>query len=1738
MKQTARAPDARRRRYSKWTHLILGAAIGFGLGITPAGAGLPTSATDQTKVPHYFGPFPNWALSPLTLPDATVTIDPPTSGTTATATATVGVGGVVTGIVITNPGSGYTSDPDVTIEGSGADATAEAHYTATGAVTSIAVSGPSSIAGYGSGYTAPTAMITGGGGSGAEATVYGGVHAVAVSTGGAGYTFPVVNFDLPDDAVNGVAAQAYALCDGAINCPVTGTGAITGIVVTQPGSGYSRAPTVVITNGPLYDPINMTNGGPSAEVTATLAVQTVAVTDGGSNYTPTEQNPIVVTIGGGGSGATATASTDYGTISEINVTNPGSDYLTAGGIKKFQDRLPGLCNPAVTGSCNAAKNNLGQYIPLAVPDTTIFTTAHGFTANSDYYAIALVQHRECMSSSLGCANDPTKGTLLRNYVQLASPGVPGTVPLSTDLLDGTSVDLYLPDGSRAYGVTDPHYLGPVIAATKDKAVRITFYNLLPAGAGGNLYIPTDSTLMGAGFGPLNNWPAPNPPVVGAGSVLDGVRNPECTQTGKGTDVNCFRDNRATLHLHGGTSPWISDGTPHQWITPADEGALTNATHTDWPEGESVGNVPDMTGTAIQALGVPDCSKPADGCQTFYYTNQQSTRLMFYHDHASGTTRLNVYLGEAAGYLVSDDTEKALLTPDGSGKTTIPVDQIPLIIQDRTFVPDTTQLSEQDPTWDADRWGGKGNFWYHHVYMPAQNPGDPSGMSAYGRWMYGPWFWPPATPPHGPIPNPYYQMDPKAEPPFSEPLAEDKQCNLNDQTTWQYDTDPFCEPQFIPGTPNISAGMEQFNDTPLVNGTAYPTLTVQPKTYRLRVLNAANDRFWNLSLYEADATGTEVALNASELEAAQTDPTVVPTPDISRSRLGPDWIVIGSEGGFLPAPVVVPPQPTTWITDPTRFDVGNVDKHSLLLAPAERADVIVDFSAYRGKTLIVYNDAPAAFPARVPSYDYYTGAPDMSPNGAAAVLPGYGPNTRTVMQIKVADGNEADAFDLQRLRTAFQHKANGTGVFETSQHPIIVGQAAYNSAYGTNFVGSGDCNNPPSTTPGGSSPRTTCDGFMRINNQGGTWFGFNTLRTGTRSKLQIAVQPKAMHDEMNSAAFDEFGRMTANLGLEASPAGPNGQTITLLPYINPTTEIWDGTKLPSAATKVTPIADAADGSQIWRITHNGVDTHPIHFHLFDVQVLNRVAWDNIILPPHPTELGWKETIRVSPLQDTIVAIRPIIPQVPFEVPNSIRALNPATAFTGVDATMGFNPIAMDPVTGQPVPAVVTNQLVNFGWEYVWHCHILSHEEMDMMRPESLVLPPIAPTWNGLGYSISEARHVVLSFNDNSITETSFLVQGSADGGHTWFALASTTGQPNPVPSPLNLENTHKVRSFTDPSPYDGSATNRYRIVAQNTVGYGGLYPSLTASSVSDPLVVSPTVPTAPSNAAAAQVGVQIQLTFTDNSSNETGFVVQRNVNNSGWVDSYATLAPNATSFTDSNGIVVGSTYQYQVAALSGSQRSGYALSNTVVVVAPPAAPSNASATYPLSPYTGVLTVSFTDNSGTSPGETAFLLQRSTDGTNWTTVDSPACGPFAGTGTRTCTDPAAAVGSDYQYRIAALNGTVPSAAVTTNWVPAAPNAITATKVLTGGGTGSTTTVRWSDLSGKETGFSIQRSTNSGFTSSVTRNAVLSGIASSAFTGSRNQKYYYRVQAVNGAYNSAWVPVPVVCVPATNGNGGPCS
>ena len=168
-------------------------------------------------------------------------------------------------------------------------------------------------------------------------------------------------------------------------------------------------------------------------------------------------------------------------------------------LKKFVDRLPGL------GSANA--NNLGQYIPIAVADTASYP-------GSDYYQIGLVNYAQRLHSGL-------PATPLRGYKDL-SP-----------LADGNA-----------------HYLGPLIIVKRDRPVRLKFTNLLPTtgSPGSNLFLPVDTSVMGAGMGPLDAGGLPCNPM---------------------TDICAeFPQNRAAIHLHGGNTPWISDGTPHQWITPA------------------------------------------------------------------------------------------------------------------------------------------------------------------------------------------------------------------------------------------------------------------------------------------------------------------------------------------------------------------------------------------------------------------------------------------------------------------------------------------------------------------------------------------------------------------------------------------------------------------------------------------------------------------------------------------------------------------------------------------------------------------------------------------------------------------------------------------------------------------------------------------------------------------------------------------------------------------------------------------------------------------------------------------------------------------------------------------------------------------------------------------------------------------------------------------------------------------
>ena len=116
----------------------------------------------------------------------------------------------------------------------------------------------------------------------------------------------------------------------------------------------------------------------------------------------------------------------------------------------------------------------------------------------------------------------------------------------------------------------------------------------------------------------------------------------------------------------------------------------------------------------------------------------------------------------------------------------------------------------------------------------------------------------------------------------------------------------------------------------------------------------------------------------------TDGRVGGVPDPATA--GPDIVQIGSEGGLLPVPAILKSQPVTYETNVRSITMFNILNHDLLMGGGERADVLIDFSKYAGKTLIVYNDAPTPMPAVDPRTDYLHRMATIAPMPVAPTTP--------------------------------------------------------------------------------------------------------------------------------------------------------------------------------------------------------------------------------------------------------------------------------------------------------------------------------------------------------------------------------------------------------------------------------------------------------------------------------------------------------------------------------------------------------------------------------------------------------------------------------------------------------------------------------------------------------------------------------------------------------------------------------
>jgi spore coat protein A len=397
-----------------------------------------------------------------------------------------------------------------------------------------------------------------------------------------------------------------------------------------------------------------------------------------------------------------------------------------------------------------------------------------------------------------------------------------------------------------------------------------------------------------------------------------------------------------------------------------------------------------------------------------------------------------------------------------------------------------------------------------------------------------------------------------------------------------DIHPFWNPEF-------------FGDVIVVNGRSWPYFQVEPRRYRIRLLNGSNARFYEI--YFEKVSGP------------------IGVPGV------PPIYVIGTDGGLLDAPV----------------RVSSTTTDRLLIAPGERYDLIIDFGGFSEFTINVMNTANAPFPDGDP----------VDPSTTAQLM----------------------QFRVNLPLTGGDHSFN-----PSSSHATLRGGA----------------NKPPAIV-------RLADGSGGIN---------PAVRISKKRQLVLReVQGPGGPIEVlvNNTKFTGLREGTATPIPDSYKVGD--RWMTELPLVGSTEE--------------------------WEIINLTGDAHPIHLHLIQFQVMNRQTYDDIsyttayeaqfpsgaaidgygpplnynllnldgaiggnpavspflvagtTTPPLPQERGWKDTVISYPGQVTRIIAR--------WAPQNI-------AVNGV--RLRENKFAFNPT---------------YGPGYVWHCHIIDHEDNEMMRP---------------------------------------------------------------------------------------------------------------------------------------------------------------------------------------------------------------------------------------------------------------------------------------------------------------------------------------------------------------------------------------------------------------------------------------
>jgi spore coat protein A len=382
-------------------------------------------------------------------------------------------------------------------------------------------------------------------------------------------------------------------------------------------------------------------------------------------------------------------------------------------------------------------------------------------------------------------------------------------------------------------------------------------------------------------------------------------------------------------------------------------------------------------------------------------------------------------------------------------------------------------------------------------------------------------------------------------------------------------------------------MECFCPATLVNGRLWPHSRVGARLHRLRIVNGSNARF-----YRFHFTGLKTA--------DQAEPDILPSQFVQQ---------IGTDGGLLAQAVALP-------------EAGVAGAGCLLLAPGERADVLVDFGGIKKagwNHVAVYNSAPA-------------------PYGAGAEL-------KSVEDIHTGNGDE-----LRPYPAVMRFDVTGEA------HPAAIA--------GKPLLGAA---------------------FHRI--------AHDELQTTGHEHTLIALREEDgmlfLHEMMEKTDADDQGLTLHHGGITiVLPEKQHDGSMLDVTYVSVAKRFND----------TTTVCIQKGSWRVWRIINLSPDTHPFHIHLVQFQGLKRftltpdgaspfpAASDSFKFQPampasdmEENERGWKDTIRVNPGErddnDDLV---------------SVEMLTLAAQFTG------------------------------HAGRYMYHCHILEHEDQEMMRP-FLVVP---------------------------------------------------------------------------------------------------------------------------------------------------------------------------------------------------------------------------------------------------------------------------------------------------------------------------------------------------------------------------------------------------------------------------------